>query len=69
MPGAGGKTAYAVAKARFLIELSRQHIRVSATAIRQSHELLAIMKVYPFSTCLEPCCALNPDERDNAEPE
>jgi hypothetical protein len=56
MLGVGGESAFAIAKARSLVVSSREQVRLSKAAIVRSQELLANLKVYPFSTCVEPCC-------------
>ena len=44
---ARGNAAYALAKARTSVELSREHVRLSKTAIIPSQDLLARLRVFP----------------------
>jgi len=46
------------ANARWWTVLSQDQARASTDAINRSRKLLADLRVYPFSTCVEPCCGL-----------
>jgi hypothetical protein len=68
MLGVGGSTAFAIAKARSSVVSSWEQVRLSKAAIVRSQELLVGLRVYPFSTCVEPCCGFQvpPPDRSAA---
>lgn len=63
---AGGNSVDVIAKAQILAAISRDHVCSSVATIRNSQELLAITEVYPFTTCIEPCCAFQISSRVGA---
>ena len=57
MLGVGEISTLTLARAHESVASSRESVRASREAIERSLALLATVDVYPFPTCLAPCCA------------